>query len=40
MRELVEKIDAYAEPIDLEATSNPNDEDQPGESVQSPHDTQ
>ena len=24
LRELVEQIDAYAEPIDLEATSNPN----------------
>ena len=24
MRELVEQIDAHAEPIDLEATSNPN----------------
>ena len=27
LRELVEQIDAHAEPIDLEATSNPNAED-------------
>ena len=27
LRELVEQIDAYAEPIDLEATSNPNVKD-------------
>ena len=27
LKELVEQIDAYAEPIDLEATSNPNIED-------------
>ena len=40
MRELVEQIDAHAESIDLEATSNLNDEDQPSESVQSPYDTQ
>ena len=27
LRELVEQIDAHAEPIDLEATSNPNVKD-------------
>ena len=40
LRELVEQIDAHAEPIDLEATSNPNVEDQPGRNVQPPNDTQ
>ena len=40
LRELVEQIDAYAEPIDLEATSNPNAEDQHGRNVQPPPDTQ
>ena len=37
-RELVEQIDAYAEPIDLEATGNPNVEDQHSEIVQPPPD--
>ena len=36
MRELVDQIDAYAESIDLEATSNLNAEDQHGENVQPP----
>ena len=39
-RELVEQIDAYAEPIDLEATSNPNIEDQHGGNIQPPLETQ
>ena len=34
LRELVEQIDAHAEPIDLEATSNPNAADQHGGNVQ------
>ena len=40
LRELVKQIDAHVEPIDLEATSNPNTEDQCGENVQPPPDTQ
>ena len=40
LRELVEQINAHAEPIDLEATSNPNAEDQHGRDVQPPPDTQ
>ena len=40
IRELVEAIDSYAEPIDLEATSNSNVKDQPGGNVQPPFDTQ
>ena len=40
LRELVEQIDAYVEPIDLEATSNPNTEDQHGGNVQPPLETQ
>ena len=40
MRELVEAIDSYAEPIDLEATRNSNVKDQPGGNVQPPFDTQ
>ena len=40
LRELVEQIDAYAEPIDLKATSNPNVEDQHGGNVQPPLETQ
>lgn len=40
LRELVAQIVAHAEPIDLEATSNPNVEDQPGGNVQPPRDTQ
>ena len=39
LRELVEQIDALAEPIDLEAISNPNAEDQHGGNVQPPLDT-
>ena len=38
MRELVEVIDSHAELIDLEATSNPNVEDQPGGNVQASFD--
>ena len=34
LRELEEQIDAHAEPIDLEATSNPNAADQHGGNVQ------
>ena len=34
LRELVEQIDAHAEPIDFEATSNPNAADQHGGNVQ------
>ena len=34
LRELVEQIDAHVEPIDLEATSNPNAADQHGGNVQ------
>ena len=33
MRELVEAIDSHAKPIDLEATNNPNVEDQLGRNV-------
>ena len=33
MRELVEAIDSHTEPIDLEATNNPNVEDQLGRNV-------
>ena len=40
LRELVKQIDAHAEPIDLEATSNPNVENQHGENVQPPPETQ
>ena len=40
LRELVKQIDAHVEPIDLEATSNPNTEDQCGGNVQPPPDTQ
>ena len=40
MRELVEQIDAHAELIDLEATSNPNSEDQHGGNIQPPPETQ
>ena len=40
MRELVEQIDAYAESIDLEATSNLNTEDQHSENVQPPPEAQ
>ena len=40
LRELVEQIDAHAEPIDLEATSNPYTEDQHDRNVQPPPDTQ
>ena len=40
MRELVEAIDSHTEPIDLEAISNPNFEDQPGRNVQPPLVTQ
>ena len=40
MRELVEQIDAHAEPIDLEATSNPNAADQHGGNVQLPPEAQ
>ena len=36
LRELVEQIDAHAEPIDLEATSNPNAKDQHSGNVQPP----
>ena len=34
LRELVEQIDAHAEPIDLEATNNPNTVDQHDGNVQ------
>ena len=40
IRELVEAIDSHVKLIDLEATSNPNVEDQPGGNVQPPLDTQ
>ena len=40
LRELVDQIHAHVEPIDLEATSNPNTEDQHGGNVQPPLDTQ
>ena len=40
LRELVKQIDAHVEPIDLEATSNLNTEDQCGGNVQPPPDTQ
>ena len=40
MRELVEQIDAHAELINLEATSNPNAEDQHYGNVQLPLETQ
>ena len=40
LRELVEQIDAHAELIDLEATSNPNAEDQHGGNIQPPPETQ
>ena len=40
LRELLKQIDAHVEPIDLEATSNPNTEDQCGGNVQPPPDTQ
>ena len=40
LRELVEQIDAHVEPIDLEATSNPNAEDQHGGNVLPPPKTQ
>ena len=36
IRELVEAIDFYEEPIDLEATSNLHVDDQPGRNVQPP----
>ena len=36
LKELVEQINAHAEPIDLEATSNPNAADQHGGNVQPP----
>ena len=40
LRELVEQIDAYAEPIDSEATSNPTVENHHGGNVQPPPETQ
>ena len=40
LRELVEQIDAYAELIDLEATSNLNAEDQHGGDVLPPPEAQ
>ena len=40
LRELVDQIHAHVVPIDLEATSNPNTEDQHGGNVQPPLDTQ
>ena len=40
LRELVEQIDAHAKLIDLEATSNPNAEDQHGGNIQPPPETQ
>ena len=36
IRELVESIDSYEEPINLEATSNLHVDDQPGRNVQPP----
>ena len=40
LRELVEQIDAYAKPIDLDTTSDLNSEDQQGGNVQPPPNTQ
>ena len=40
IRELVKAIDSHTEPIDLEATNNPNVEDQLSGNVQPPLDTQ
>ena len=40
MRELVEAIDSYVEPTNLEATNNPYVSDQPDENVQPPLPTQ
>ena len=40
LKELVEQIDTHAESVDLEATNNPNVEDQPCGNVQPPCDTQ
>ena len=40
LRELVEQIDAHAEPINLEATNNQNAEDQHDRNVQPPPETQ
>ena len=40
LKELVQQINAHAEPIDLEATGNPNVEDQHSEIVQPPPDAQ